>query len=363
MVATLRQLNTPDVTAELLRVAESGDVDELKLLLPRVVDINARNRHGTTALMKAAFFNHEPVVRLLLERGADPNLARNDSFTPLAIAAFFGHAETVKTLIEFGARPEAVTRAGASARTWAIARTFDEVAQCLDKHTPPKQVPKPVTERKLVAVETAPVAAAPVVAAPVTAAPVTAASAVVKTLKDPPEIWDLVHEAPRNFNPRSAFFARITSMKKTLALGACAAVLLMVGGAVGLMMLRNSQARNSPRQITPAPVAAETAVSDPPQPQAVVETPPVEVVNDNHVRAVPNKARLRIRQARPDPFVNGAPVENVESREAPAVATPQFESPKPAAPAVKTNPNTALSPHLIAPSKTAPPKGKVIQWP
>ena len=98
MAATLRQLNTP--RADLLRVAESGDVDEFLRLVPRVNDINARNRHGMTALMKAAFFGHEPMVRALLEHGADPNLTRNDQFTALALAAFFGHGETVKTLIE-----------------------------------------------------------------------------------------------------------------------------------------------------------------------------------------------------------------------------------------------------------------------
>src|ERR1051325_9360245 len=145
MAATLRQLNTRG--AELLRVAESGDVDELLRLLPRVDDINARNRHGTTALMKAAFFGHEPVVRALLEHGADPNLTRNDRFTALALAAFFGHGETVKTLIQYGAKTEAVTRAGASALTWAKLRTFDEVARCLETHAPPKPIratPTPV---------------------------------------------------------------------------------------------------------------------------------------------------------------------------------------------------------------------------
>lgn len=344
MAARVRQFAKPDVTADLLRVAESGDVDELRRLLPRGVDVNARNRYGMTALMKAAFFGHEPVVRVLLERGADPNLARNDSFTALALAAFFGHVETVKTLIEFGARTEAVTRAGASARTWARSRTFAEVAQCLETHEP-----KPVTTpRTLVPVEAAPVAVTPL---------------VVKTLKDPPEIWDLVHEAPRNFDPRSAFLSRITSMRKTFALGACAVVLLMVGGAVGLLMLRKPHARSLPAEAPAAPVAAaETTVSSPPQAQEVVESPPAEVVNDNHVRAVPNKARMLIRQPRHVPVVSEAPAENVPSPEAPAVATPKFESPKPASPAVKTNPNTALSPNLITPSKDAR-KGKVIQWP
>jgi Ankyrin repeats (3 copies) len=347
MSATLRQVNLPAVTAELLQVAESGDIDELQRLLPHVVDINARNRHGMTALMKAAFCGHEPTVRVLLEHGADPNLMRNDSFTALALAAFFGHGEIVKTLIEFGARTEVVTRAGASARAWARARTYEDVAQCLEKHAPPK---KPVIA---IAPTPAPVEPVRVESTPVAITP------TVKTLSDPPEIWDLVHEVPRNFNPRSAFVSRLMSMRKTFAFGACALVLLIVGSVVGVWMLRSSHARGLPRaEVAPAPVAAEATVSQPAQPEPVVENPPVEVVNDNHTRAVPNRVRLQIRQPRIAPVVSEPPTE------AAAVTTPlQPESPKPSPPVVKTNPSTALSPHLITPAKNAPPKGKVIQWP
>ncbi|HEU4836428.1 MAG TPA: ankyrin repeat domain-containing protein [Pyrinomonadaceae bacterium] len=352
MSATVRKWNTPDVTSELLRTAESGDVNELLRLLPRVGDINARNRYGTTALMKAAFFGHEPVVRVLLERGADPNLIRNDRFTALALAAFFGHAETVTTLIEFGARTEAVTRAGASARTWAKARTFDEVARCLERHAP----------KTLTVVPTSVPMSEPVPVDVTRPDELVSVVPTVKTLKDPPEIWDLVHEEPRNFNPRSAFVARITSMRKTFAVGACAAVLLIVGCGVGLLVLRGSHVRDLPPEIAPAPIAAETTVSRPPEAQPVVESPPVQVVNDNHVRGVPNKARLSIRQPRPAPVVSEAPLFE-PGKEEPAVATPLFESPKPAPPAVKTNPNAALSPNVITPAKNAPPKGKVIQWP
>src|ERR1044072_6663865 len=259
MCATLRQVHLATVTAELLRVAESGDVDELSRLLPRVVDINARNRHGMTALMKAAFFGHEPTVRVLLEHGADPNLMRNDSFTALALAALFGHAEIVNTLIEFGARTEVVTRAGASARAWARARTYEEVARCLEEHAPPK---KPVIA---IAPTPAPVEPEHIEATPVAVIP------TVKTLSDPPEIWDLVHEAPRDFNPRSAFISRLMSMRKTFAVGACALVLLIVGSVVGVWMLRSSHARGlppPPKEVAPAPVAAAaTTVS---QPEAVV---------------------------------------------------------------------------------------------
>jgi len=128
--------------------------------------------------------------------------------------------------------------------------------------------------------------------------------------------------------------------------------------------LRNSRVSNLPAEIPPAPIAAQTNVSTPPPAQAVVESPPVEVVNDNHSRTVPNRARLAIRQPRTDPAWNASAGQNAESKAAPEVVTPLFESPKPAPPAaVKTNPNTDLSPRVIAPPKSAPPKGKVIQWP
>ena len=341
MAAKLRQWNTP--TAELLRVAESGDVDEFMRLLPGIEDINARNRHGMTALMKAAFFGHEPMVRAQLKHGANPNLTRNDRFTALALAAFFGHGETVKTLIEYGATTEAVTRAGASARTWAIARTFDEVARCLETHAPKpvRATPTPVRHPP------SPVAVAPM---------------EVRTLKDPPEIWDLVHEVPRTFNPRSAFISRITSMNRTFALSACVVVLMLIGG-VGFLIMRSSQASSVQAEIPPAPIVAATNVNSPPPAQAVVESPAVEVVNDNHARTVPNKARLAIRQPRTGSVWNAPTGESAESKQAPEVVTPLFESPKPAPPAVKPAPVTALSPHVITPSKSAPPKGKVIQWP
>lgn len=350
MSATARQMNLDEDTAELWHVAESGDVNELELLLARVGDVNVRNRHGMTPLMRAAFYGHEAVVRLLLERGADPNLKRNDKFTALALAAFFGHAETVKTLIEFGAKPEIVTRCGASARTWASARTFVDVARTLDAVRVIETPAKPAR-----AAEVAEVCAAP--------EPDANTVPVVKLLKDPPEIWDLVHEVPRGFNPRSAFLSRIASARLSFAVGAVAVFLLVLGGGVGAFMLRRSHARNHPPVVVaPPPPAVQTTVSEPAPVQAAVTDAPIEVVNDNHARAVPNKARMLIRQPRTPAIVNEEPIQTAQAKEPPAVATPQFESPKPTQAAPKSNP-APLSPNLITPSKNAPAKAKVIQWP
>lgn len=48
----------------------------------------------------------------------------------------------------------------------------------------------------------------------------------VRTLKEPPDIWDLVHETRVEFKPGSAFFGHLTSLHPL----ALAAILLIIGG-------------------------------------------------------------------------------------------------------------------------------------
>ena len=290
-----------DVTEELSRAAESGDVETLARLLPRVADVNARNRHGTTALMKAASCGHAEIVRLLLEHGADPNLRRNDKFTALVLAAFFGHTETVKTLMEFGARTADVTRSGASAHTWATARTFAEVARCLD-------APSPKTSQPQVQV--------------------------------------------RRTSPRSRIFP----------LAVIATFIVIVCGGLGALVLRSSEARDLPPapshpQPPPPKVEApivENAVTTIPQPEPEPEPEPPapkRVVNEAPRPAIRKTSARKQREVASLQVVSEKPAEEVKISEPPVVAKPKpkLDSPKP----------VALSPQIMAPTK----KAKVIQWP
>src|SRR6185503_18180664 len=129
-------------TRELWRIAESGAIDELEDVLPQA-DINARNEHGMTALMRAAYHGRVQMVRVLLEQGADPNVSRNDNFTALSLAAFFGHAEIVDILMQRGANTNVVTRFGTSPYLWAKARSFGDVARSLEKRTHEFKQPVP----------------------------------------------------------------------------------------------------------------------------------------------------------------------------------------------------------------------------
>lgn len=354
MAASLKQRIAVDpATAELWRVAETGDVEELARILPRVADVDARNKHGMTALMRAAYHGHKRVVRALLDHGADPNLTRNDRFTALALAAFFGHTETVKILIEHGAKREVVTRCGASAKMWATARTYDEVARCLDTHTPARRpaVVKTFKEPPQTHLEARP-------------------PAVVKTLKEPPEIWELVQvqEVPKSFKARSAFVSRLGSMNASFVLG-FAAVALVAACVTGALLWRGSQARSIQVEVSPKPVDTKVVATKPVESNdstvtassatEVTEFPATEAVRSNHGS---RKIRVAPRESRSPAAVVEKVVENAPVREAPAAAPPVVATPKTES-RTATKVNSGLSPQLITPVKSGAPKAKVIQWP
>ncbi len=346
-------------TRELWRIAETGEIDELEAVLSRA-DINARNEHGMTALMRAAYHGRVETVRMLLEHGADPNITRNDNFTALSLAAFFGHAEIVEVLMGHGAKTDVATRFGTSPYIWAKARCFSDVARRLEKHTPVSKAPqlaKPVSRPQATELHPRPIA--------------------VRTLKDPPEIWNLVQEAPRKFDARAAFFARMGSFKGRLVM--TVTLLVLMGVAVGVGVYLNSRARPVSE---PIPTVVTTAtVPDPvvnktpettqtpettnvlPEAPPVATEPPVPVVTSN---TNPRRSRsLPSSRTVPTEINNEQPT--VETSEVNAVAPPTVLEAKPETRNPVTSdtkkPTAPLSSQMVSPSKTAQPKAKVIQWP
>ncbi|HXQ73527.1 MAG TPA: ankyrin repeat domain-containing protein [Pyrinomonadaceae bacterium] len=380
----------PDAaTLDLWRVAENGYVNELAPVLARVRDINARNEHGVTALMRAAQYGHVKMVRALLEHGADANIKRNDKFTALALAAFFGHTEIVRALMEHGADSQASTRYDTSPHMWATARTFNEVVDQLEKPAPPRKMQEPVAKPVPAPIRAVPTAA-PVTAvptpAPVSSGPViraVARTAVVRTLKDPPEIWDLVHEVPRGFNARSAFLTRLRAFKTGLAFRVAAVALLITAGTVGVMVLRGVQARNDGTLATHAKAPSTTTINAEKANSSQENTSRSEVQQPSAAPAVaapsflaPEANNVSVSET---PGVNRKTGSHssrrvshrVEQNPTPPVAASATVQPV-ATPTVKTNlpeaqpkPKAAspLSTQMISPAKNAAPKGKVIQWP
>ena len=351
-------------TLALWRVAENGDVEELIALLPRVGSVNARNEHGMTALMRAAQHGRARMVRALLEHGADANIKRNDKFTALALAAFFGHTEVVRTLMEHGADLRAATRGGTSPYMWATARTFNEVAHQLEQPVAPKPlVPKPLLPKPLSIVKPQILAEQTPASSVVPTTPV-----VVRTLKDPPEIWDLVHEAPRGFDARTAFLTRLRSIKTGFAFRAATAVVLIAMCVVGVLVMRKVQARSEknveaepvravPARIISQPVAATVPATAPEtpatKPVTTIEKPIAVAKSNSHARGVSSS-----RVERDEPRVSANEVVQ------PVAAPSEKSEPPPRIEATaKPKAIAPLSPQLITPAKASAPKAKVIQWP
>lgn len=355
-------------TRELWRIADSGEMDELAAVLPQA-DVNARNEHGMTALMRASRRGHVQMVRMLLECGADSNVTRNDNFTALSLAAFFGHAESVEMLMRHGANSEVSTRFGTSPQMWARARSFGDVARCLEKRRREK---KSVSSVAGTASPVQPfVCETPAPTQP--PAPVVApAPAVVRTLKEPPEIWDLVQEAPKNFDARSAFMTRIGSMKSGLVM-AVAAVLVIACAGIGAMLLMKEKVPPvaAPAVTAAAPVSPPASASRPaetiptPESNAGVVEPPVvanETASAEVNTTVPRRTRPVAKSRGVSNEFNGAR-ETIQTFAAPpVVAAPTFEPPPSAAAETKKR-NAPVSPQVISAPKAAPSKVKVIQWP
>ena len=402
MAFTENTVSTPDpATSALWRAAETGDVDELVAVLPRVKDINARNEHGVTALMRAAQHGRLRVVRVLLERGADANIVRNDKFTALALAAFFGHTDVVRALMEHGADYQASTRHGTSPHMWATARTFSEVVDELQNPAPPVEKSAPLVEKPVPPVEpSAPRPAQLVQPVSRAVARAAAGSPVVRTLKDPPEIWDLVHpEPPKGFDPGSAFLARLSSMRKAFAFRALIVVVVAsICAAVGVWLLRGVQARSeariggsTERQQTPAATvtapstAAETATAPnagapnvasssvaPSAPVTSTEAPSTATSPSTNVDVSPapgTSSAHPVLPRRRSSRINAHRLEqpsNVATNDVSQPSPPPASKPSPQTRSeqVKTSKNSEpLSPQMIAPVKSATPKAKVIQWP
>ncbi|HEV2834987.1 MAG TPA: ankyrin repeat domain-containing protein [Pyrinomonadaceae bacterium] len=346
---------TDSITLALWRAAEEGALDELTSVLPRVRDINARNEHGVTALMRAAQFGHEKVVRVLLDHGADANITRNDKFTALALAAFFGHTEIVRTLMEHGADSKASTRHGTSPHMWATARTFNEVVDQLETPAPPKPVQRVAR-----------------VIAEVRDAPVNATPRVIRTLKDPPEIWDLVHEVPKGFDARSAFMSRLNSMRKGLAFRVATVGVLIAVIAVGVGVLRRSAGRSQAKvESQPIPVSVDSRVNETQASVPVVPAAEVREGSSTEETTTPAVTR-RFSTVTGRSLANSAhrvkrdvPERSASSEEVqPATAkSEKTDVPVRSEPATGSKVSAPLSPQLISPAKNASPKAKVIQWP
>ncbi|MFP4130036.1 MAG: ankyrin repeat domain-containing protein [Halorhodospira sp.] len=104
----------PDVGARdahgrtpLIAAAYEGDLWQARILLALGADIDAEEPCGTTALMRAIQRGHPEMAEWLLDRGADPAAADETGLSALHLAARQGERALAEALVEDGADPRA----------------------------------------------------------------------------------------------------------------------------------------------------------------------------------------------------------------------------------------------------------------
>ncbi|GAB6196154.1 ankyrin repeat domain-containing protein [Lysobacter xanthus] len=93
-----RPLRAQDIPA----AAMAGDDDAVRRLLDLGLPVDAVDRQGCSALLRAAGGGHRAVVELLLRRGADPGQAAQSGATPLSAAVSMRHLDIVDRLVVAG---------------------------------------------------------------------------------------------------------------------------------------------------------------------------------------------------------------------------------------------------------------------
>jgi len=95
-----------------LAAREGDNAQVAKLVVGKRVKVDARGKHGPTALHRAAMMGHTGTVRLLCDLGAQVNARDERGYTPLHAACSKGLDETIRALCALGAAANAATDSG-----------------------------------------------------------------------------------------------------------------------------------------------------------------------------------------------------------------------------------------------------------
>jgi len=88
----------------LVSAAESGNIEAVKQHLAAGVDVNAKNKNGTTPLHKATGRGHKEVAELLIANGADVNAKLDGGQTPLDSAIEYNQPQIADLLRKHGGK-------------------------------------------------------------------------------------------------------------------------------------------------------------------------------------------------------------------------------------------------------------------
>ncbi|XP_074216226.1 uncharacterized protein LOC141576699, partial [Camelus bactrianus] len=109
----------------------SGQSPVVDLLTQWWCDLNARDKEGKTALIKAVQCRKEVCVTILLKRGADPNLADDCQNTALHYAVLAGNTSIAAELLRYDANIEAINKYNLTPFLLAVRKNKEEMVKFL----------------------------------------------------------------------------------------------------------------------------------------------------------------------------------------------------------------------------------------
>lgn len=127
LLAVVLAAGTAAAQIPLISAVKASDVDSVRALIAKGVDVNAPQGDGATALHWAAHRNDLALADLLIRAGANPNAANELGATPLWLACVNGSATMIERLLGAGAKTN-VRIASGETPLMTAARTGDVTA-------------------------------------------------------------------------------------------------------------------------------------------------------------------------------------------------------------------------------------------
>ena len=116
-----------------LKEVKAGSREHVELFIKAGIDINSRDKDGSTALMVASERGDVQMAQLLIQNGADVNAKNIDGYTALMYVAYKGNLAIAELLIKNKADVNARDKDGWTALRYASIQGRNDIIKLLTK--------------------------------------------------------------------------------------------------------------------------------------------------------------------------------------------------------------------------------------
>jgi ankyrin repeat protein/Zn-finger nucleic acid-binding protein len=101
----VKRLLAKDPRGAIFEAVQTGDIEAVRAILNKGIDINFKNDDGNTPMMHAAAAGQDEIIRILAEKQADIGARNKAGYSTIDIACRMEMYGSVKVLVELGANP------------------------------------------------------------------------------------------------------------------------------------------------------------------------------------------------------------------------------------------------------------------